>query len=45
MLGGQIVHADLVKRPAGPGQERVDVAGDQAGPEEPDPGGPGPAAR
>ena len=32
--GGQVVHADLVERPAGAGQEGVDVAGDQADPEE-----------
>ena len=38
------MHADLVERPAGPGQERVNVAGDQAGAEEPDPGRPRPAA-
>ena len=37
-VGGQVVHADLVERPAGAGQERVDVAGDQAHAEEPDPG-------
>ncbi len=29
-VGGQVVHADLVERPAGAGQEGVDVAGDQA---------------
>ena len=28
-VGGQVVHADLVERPAGSGQEQVDVAGDQ----------------
>ena len=31
-VGGQVVHADLVERPAGAGQEGVDVAGDQARP-------------
>ena len=35
-VGGQVVHADLVERPAGAGQEGVDVAGDQTGPDEPD---------
>src|SRR5271169_5935030 len=43
-VGGQVVHADLAERPAGPGQERVDVAGDQAGPEESHPRWPRPAA-
>src|SRR4051812_34945711 len=35
-VGGQVVHTDLIERPAGPGQEGVDVAGDQARPEEAD---------
>src|SRR4029077_14369192 len=39
-VGGQVVHADLVERPAVAGQEGVDVAGDQAGPEGPPPGRP-----
>src|SRR5579875_954583 len=35
-VGGQVMHADLVERPAGSGQEGMDVAGDQAHPEESD---------
>ena len=36
-VGRQVVDADLVERPTRGGQEGVDVAGDQAGADEPDP--------
>ena len=36
-LGVQVEHPDLVERPPGAGQKGVDVARDQADPEEPDP--------
>src|SRR5262249_58524680 len=42
--GGQVVDAGLVEPPAGGGQEGVDVAGDQAGAEEPGAGRAGAAA-
>ncbi len=43
-VGGRVVHADPVERPAGAGQVGVDVTGDEPGADESDPGRAAPGA-